>query len=406
MTGYEREWLNLAPPHPASRTTLGALAVLGSALLILDLLAAAGGSSPGRQDLDLAIVVAPFPLMLWWAHATATRTPRRPIALLASAATVWVLGLLSSYASASVGGAGISAGIRSGFLATAQALVVVALVAAIGSRCSLRLVVLDTTAIAVPLLVLGALLTRPGIEIAALPSLSTAVLGFGGIVLIFSAALRSSAGVPLWIGVFGLAEIALTAGNLITAYAVLSGRPPEERWAGLAWAAGAIVATLAAGAVLLGIDQPVRLPVRSPIPDHAAGARPTLLLFALGLTFPLGIACDGVSSGRRGLALAGLIAGVTVSLALALRARESLRTAEAAYRSLDRSLAASERARDELVAANRELSVANVQSQAMQVAFAGLLKLADERTDGRLRQLIEETGDDLAVLLEERLERD
>jgi len=79
---------------------------------------------------------------------------------------------------------------------------------------------------------------------------------------------------------------------------------------------------------------------------------------------------------------------------MGFRATASIQTAEAAYGRLDRSLAETEHARDELARANAEI-------QTIQIAFADLLNLADERTEGRVRELIEATGQDLADLLEE-----
>jgi hypothetical protein len=63
-----------------------------------------------------------------------------------------------------------------------------------------------------------------------------------------------------------------------------------------------------------------------------------------------------------------------------------------------------ERTRDELVEANEELGRANVQIRAMHIAFADLLNLADERTNGRVRALIEDTGIELAELLAEQIQ--
>jgi len=60
----------------------------------------------------------------------------------------------------------------------------------------------------------------------------------------------------------------------------------------------------------------------------------------------------------------------------------SVITAESAYARLDRALAETESARDEVVRANAEM-------QTIQIAFADLLNLADERTEGRMRELIE-----------------
>jgi hypothetical protein len=92
-----------------------------------------------------------------------------------------------------------------------------------------------------------------------------------------------------------------------------------------------------------------------------------------------------------------------IGAAMAVRARDSIRTAETAYSRLDRALVEAERARDRLREANDELARANAQIQAMHIAFADLLNLADERSSGRMRELIEDAGDELAELLEEQM---
>ncbi len=94
-----------------------------------------------------------------------------------------------------------------------------------------------------------------------------------------------------------------------------------------------------------------------------------------------------------------------IGVAMALRSRDSIRTAETAYERLDQELAGSERLRDELAAANRGLARANLELQTLQVAMADLLNLADERAGGRIRELVEDTGGELAELLEQELDR-
>jgi hypothetical protein len=47
----------------------------------------------------------------------------------------------------------------------------------------------------------------------------------------------------------------------------------------------------------------------------------------------------------------------------------------------------------------------NLELRVMHIAFADLLNLADERSSGRMRELIEDTGDELAELLEETMEQ-
>ena len=86
---------------------------------------------------------------------------------------------------------------------------------------------------------------------------------------------------------------------------------------------------------------------------------------------------------------------------MAFRARDSIRTTEVAYSRLDEALRESEQARDDLARANEELARANTELGVIHTAFSDLLDLADERSRGRMRELIEETGDQLAEPLME-----
>lgn len=61
--------------------------------------------------------------------------------------------------------------------------------------------------------------------------------------------------------------------------------------------------------------------------------------------------------------------------------------------------------RDELAAANVELTRANLELQTVQVVMADLLNLADEHAGGRIRELVEDTGGELAQLLVQELDR-
>jgi hypothetical protein len=105
------------------------------------------------------------------------------------------------------------------------------------------------------------------------------------------------------------------------------------------------------------------------------------------------------------LVIVGLVASVWIGVAMAVRARSSIRTAEEAYGRLDSALADSERARDQLAAANEELARTNLELRTTQLAMADVLNFADDRTHGRMRELIENTGGELAELLEQELER-
>jgi hypothetical protein len=156
---------------------------------------------------------------------------------------------------------------------------------------------------------------------------------------------------------------------------------------------------------VLGIDRPVQLASRAAIPNRPPGAKAVLLLSLGALALTLGVAFYGYSTENGPVAVVGVVTGVIVGIGMALRARSSIRTAESAYARLDRALSESERARDELAAANEDLARVNMELRVMHTAFADLLNLADERSSGRMRELIEDAGDDLAELLEEKMQQ-
>jgi hypothetical protein len=223
--------------------------------------------------------------------------------------------------------------------------------------------------------------------------------------LLVSAALGSWEGLPLSISLMGLGEVALTIGSLIYSFQAIQGEYVDDRWAGLGWAGGAALSILAASVIITGVDRPVRLVARSRIPKHPGGSRPVLLVSLGGLLVTLGVACYGLLVGSGVLVVIGVLASVGIGAAMALRARDSIRTAEDAYSRLDQALSESEQARDELAASNEDLARVNLELRVMHTAFADLLNLADERSSGRMRELIEDTGDELAELLEETMEQ-
>lgn len=118
----------------------------------------------------------------------------------------------------------------------------------------------------------------------------------------------------------------------------------------------------------------------------------------------LGAATNGLISVVRVVTIVGLAGCITVALAMTLRARDSIRAAERSSELLDRALAESERAQDELRVANERLQRTNVSLRTLQVTVAQGFNLIDERTQGRLRELVEEAGDDLAALVAETLD--
>lgn len=93
-----------------------------------------------------------------------------------------------------------------------------------------------------------------------------------------------------------------------------------------------------------------------------------------------------------------------MAAATVLRARKSTCSSERLSESLGQALAESERARAALSTANEELQRRNVELRTLHIAVGEGFALIDERTRGRLRELVEEAGDDLAALVDDALD--
>jgi hypothetical protein len=104
------------------------------------------------------------------------------------------------------------------------------------------------------------------------------------------------------------------------------------------------------------------------------------------IALALGVATFGVETNREALALLGLAATGLLAAALAASASRSMRR------------------RYELREANKELLRRNAKLEAQQLAIDTALASIDERTHGRLRDLVEESGDELAELVDEALD--
>lgn len=404
----QNEWLRLGPPSPRE-ATFRALTIVAAGLFVADVAATIVGVRQSILSTVFAAVMAPVPLAVWWAYFRAPRELRRPVRLLAWAATLWLVGSLVWEGFYVADGRIVPQppGVWDAFFVSAQVLVIVALLIALRLFISVRMAALDALVVVATGVVLAAPFVWHGLSrgatVASVFTLNRPLLSIVILMLVVSAALGSAEGLPRSMAMLGLAEVALTAGNLVYAYAAVQDRYENVAWADLAWEGGALTAMVAASILILGVDKPIRLAARRPIPTHPAGSRPVLLLSVVALTLGLLVAGYGVVSDVSSLSLVGLAASFAIGVAMAARGRDAIRTAEDAYERLDDSLAETERARDELDAANEELRRANVEIRAMSVANAQLLNLADERTGGRMRDLIEETGTDLAALLEEQL---
>jgi hypothetical protein len=109
----------------------------------------------------------------------------------------------------------------------------------------------------------------------------------------------------------------------------------------------------------------------------------------------------GFVTARETVAIIGVAASAAITVAMAVRAQDALRTAARSSKLLDDALVQSERARDALNVANERLQRKNAELRTLQIAVAQGFNLIDERTQGRLRELIEQAGDDLVALVDE-----
>lgn len=400
----------LTHPAPAERR-LRRLALLAAAVYAAHFTAAIAGAPKVVVSVAFIVFVLPVPFLGWWAYTRAAVNLRRPFLLLAIAATLWLVGTVVWYGYYFAGGRVIPEppGPWDAFFVPALLLVIAAIVVALRSLISFRLAALDACVLVAAGVTLAAPFVRHslerGVSAESLFTLNRPLLSIVTLMLIVSAVLGSWEGLPRSIALVGLGEIPLTIGNLIYGYAAVQGQYTQNKWANVGWSLGGAIFTLGALVIILGVDRPVRLPLRRRIPNHPAGSRAVLLLSLAALGLTLTVAGYGLAIDARGLAAVGLIASVSIGAAMALRARAAITSAENAYSRLDESLADVERARDDLTVANEELARANARVQAMQIAHAELLNLADERTSGRMRELIEQTGGELADILEEELDR-
>ncbi len=356
------------------------------------------------------LFVLPIPVLACWAYARAPASLRRPLGLFAVAAVVWVAGSVVWYGEFFAAGGHVPEppGPADGFFLVARLVIVVGLVIALKSVVSIRIAALDACVIIAASVAVTSVFVQRGVDdgftASTLITLNGPILGTLTLMLIVSGAVGSWQGVPRSFALLGLGMAAVTAGSLIYSFLAVQHAYVDDRWAGLAWAGGAVPILLSSSVIILGLDRPVGLSSRAAIPNQPPGSASVLLLSLGALALTLGVALYGEVAGIRPIALIGVAASVAIGIAMALRAREGIRTAEEAYARLDRALSESERARDELAAANEDLARANMELRVMHTAFADLLNLADERSSGRMRELIEDTGDELAKLLEEELE--
>jgi hypothetical protein len=373
-------------------------------------IATVAGAPKGLLSSAYNAFMAPVPVVVWWAYARAPAELRRLVFTLGWAAIFWLVGSVVWYGYYVSGGDTVPSppGTWDVFFVLARLLVIVAILDTMRSVISFRIAALDAAVISAAAFALGTAFVWRGMAngatTASLVTLNRPLLGIVTLALIASAAVGSAAGLRKSLALMALGEVAITIGSLIYSFQAIDGAFVDDRWANLGWSGGAALSTLAAFVLILGVDRPLAI-VRRRIPNHVPAARSIVLIALGGFVLCIAVATYGAVEQSGLLIASGLVSSAVIGVAMALRARGSIRTAETAYDRLDQELAGSERLRDELATANQGLARANLEMQTMQLAMADLLNLADERADGRIRELVEETGDELAELLEQELDR-
>jgi hypothetical protein len=408
MSVYESEWLRHGAPRPVGERRFQLFA-LGAGVLFTAYVAATIAGAP-RDILSFvyAVVVMPVPLVGWWAYRRARENLRVTFLLCAWAATLLLVGSLVWYGVFLAGGSEIppSPGVWDICYVAARLLLIGAVLAAIRSLVSLRLAALDACVIVAAGVAVGAAFIGRGLEDRVTPAtvvtLNRPVLGIVTLILIASAALGSWEGMPRSIALLGLGEVGFTIGSLIYSYSAVQGEFVDDRWADLPWAAGAGVSMLAGSVLILGIDRPVLVRNRV-LPGNGSGLRAVLHLTLCAISLTLGVAAYGFITARETVAIIGVATSAAIAVAMAFRAQDAIRTAARSSELLDDALVESERARDALNLSNELLQRKNAELRTLQIAVAQGFNVIDERTQGQLRELIEQAGDDLVALVDETL---
>jgi hypothetical protein len=410
MSVHQPEWLQPVATRPDRERTFRLLSVAAVVLLVVYLAATLAGLPRATSSLIFSVIVFPVPFLAWWAYARSPRELKSMWLLGAWAATSWLVGSLVWYAFFLANGSVVPTppGWWDVFFAGAQLLLIAAVATAMRSFALMRIAALDACVITSAGIALGAAFVGRGLEnsvsVVTLVPLNRPILGIVTLMLIAAAALGSWDGLPRSLALFGLGEVGLIIGSLIYSYAAVQGHFTDDRWANLGWTAGAELSMLAAATIILGIDRPLQLPARHRVPGHPIGSRAALLVTLVAIVLTLGVATYALLSDRRNVALVAVGASVAIAVAMAMRARDTLRTAERSSEMLDDVLVESERTQDELHLANSRLRNANAELRTLQLAVAQGFNLIDERTQGRLRELVQEAGDDLAALVDETID--
>ena len=363
------------------------------------------------SSLIFSIVVFPVPFLAWWAYARAPRELRSMWLLGAWAATSWFAGSLVWYAFFLANGSVVPTppGWWDVFFAGAQLL----LIAAVASADALVRSHADRGAGRMRdhlrrhrarSRVRRSRTREPRDARATVTTLNRPILGIVTLMLIAAAALGSWDGIPRSLALLGLGEIGLIVGRprlqLRRSAGPLRQRPlGEPRLDGRRGALDA-----GGGTIILGIDRPLQLPARHRVPGHPVGSRAALLVTLVAIMLTLGVAMYALMGDRRNVAL---IAVAQASQSQWRWRREHgtrcgrLSTRPRCSTTFSSNLSAPETSSTSPTpgCATRTLSFAT-----LQLAVAQGFNLIDERTQGRLRELVQQAGDDLAALVDETID--
>ena len=398
----------MSPTATATATPLAdrrvhLLVVWAGGLVCTYVLAASLGASATALNVVLTLAVAIVAVLGWGAWLKAPAAIRPMCAFLAPAATCWFAGTLIWDYYFLVGDRSTSPplGPWDPVFVAAFTLAIVAVLVGMRTVISFRHAALDASVIVAAGLALGGVGhgLEEGVSLDSLGTIVRPTLGIVMLTLIVSAAFGAWQGLPLSLVLFAAGQVCLALGGVVYTFSVVEDGYVDLRWTGIGIVSGAAFSIVAAGIIVLGIDRPVRLVGEGRIPHHAVGARGVLFAALGALVTTLGVSFYGHFTGKDAVFVLGLLTSGWVGAAMAFRARDSIREVEQAYVELDRGHLALERAHDDLAQANQELARTNVEIRTVHTAFENLLMIADERTHGGLRELIEETGEDLADFL-------
>jgi len=398
----------VADDQPRAVKRLKVAGAVVGAVIVAYWTAAVAGAPNGVLSAVFTLGVAVLVGLAWWAARRAPPELRLFAVLASLAVTLQVIGTALWYSAFLAKGQQIPKppGYWTPFLWIGLILGVAAAWAAVRPALRLREAVLDyviviAAAAAVTVATVGYRLD-PGLSgAAAVDATVRPVTGILMVTLVVSAALGRWRALALPVGLFAVAQIFTALGNVMFGWLTAEAAYADNRWTGAVWFTGVMLAMLAAAAMILRVEHPIRLS-REALP--AVSARELILAAVGAWTVAGGVTLYGALGGRPASLYAGIAAGAVIGLAVSLRALSALEESRAAYRRLDEAQLSLERVAAERDATIETLSRRNVEHSAAQAMLGSLLELADERSDGQLRARLEETAADVAEWLPQRRE--